>query len=240
MNLHIDAAALESSLRRAVVAQERGEELHQALQQSIDACVDLFGVTGSGLMLTDEQDALRYVAATDGPGRLLEQVQTDLGEGPCVDAHVSGELTVTDDMTLDPRWPRVTPLLVPHGIRAVLGAQVRIGGVPVGSLDVYVDRPYTWDESDRRAIVRYSGLIETVLTTALAAKRAGDLAGQLQYALDYRVVIERAVGYLMARDHVDATAAFDRLRRATRSSRRKIGDVAGDLLASGRLDGEAP
>jgi hypothetical protein len=237
MSPHVDAAALESSLGRAAIGQREGDELQQALQHAIEACVDLFGLSGCGLLMTDEDNALRYVAATDGPGRLLEELQTELGEGPCVDTHVTGELTVCEDMSADDRWPRLTPLVVPHGVRAVLGAQVRLGGVPVGSLDVYVDRPYRWDESERRAILRYSDLIESMLTTALAAKRAGDLAEQLQYALDYRVVIERAIGYLMARDHLDASVAFDRLRRAARSTRRKIGEVAGDLLDTGRLEG---
>ena len=38
------------------------------------------------------------------------------------------------------------------------------------------------------------------------------MAKQLQYALDYRVVIERAVGYLMAKESIDAVAAFNALR----------------------------
>ena len=50
--------------------------------------------------------------------------------------------------------------------------------------------------------------------SAVAAHNAGELAAQLQYALDYRVIIERGVGHLMARDQVDAMTAFDRLRRA--------------------------
>jgi hypothetical protein len=32
--------------------------------------VDLFGVPGSGIMLADEQNVLRYVAASDGPETL--------------------------------------------------------------------------------------------------------------------------------------------------------------------------
>jgi AmiR/NasT family two-component response regulator len=48
-------------------------------------------------------------------------------------------------------------------------------------------------------------------------------------------VIERGVGYLMARDRVDAVVAFNRLRRAARSTQSKIGDVATQLLETGRL-----
>jgi AmiR/NasT family two-component response regulator len=52
------------------------------------------------------------------------------------------------------------------------------------------------------------------------------------------VPIERGVGYLMARDGIDHAEAFNRLRRTARSSRRKIGDVAEQLLQTGLLPGE--
>jgi AmiR/NasT family two-component response regulator len=45
------------------------------------------------------------------------------------------------------------------------------------------------------------------------------------------VVIERSIGFLMARRGLDAVAAFDVLRRASRGTRRKVGDVAADVLA---------
>ena len=113
-----------------------------------------------------------------------------------------------------------------------------MGGTPVGTLDVYRDRAHEWDESEESALIRYADVIEATLTASLAAHTAGELAEQLQYALDYRVVIERGVGYLMARDGIDAVTAFNRLRRVARSSRRKIGDAAAELLATGKLHGE--
>ena len=64
------------------------------------------------------------------------------------------------------------------------------------------------------------------------------LAAQLQYALDYRVIIERGVGYLMARDGLDSMTAFNRLRRSARDTQSKIGDVAQRLLSTGRLPTE--
>ena len=120
-------------------------------------------------------------------------------------------------------------------MRAVLGIPVRLGGVPVGTLDVYVDQPRQWDASERAALARFADVIETTLGAALRAHTAGELATQLQYALDYRIVIERAVGYLMARDSLDAVTAFDRLRRRARNARTKVGDVAEHVLATGRL-----
>ena len=73
------------------------------------------------------------------------------------------------------------------------------------------------------------------ISTLLATERAEELAGQLQYALDHRLVIERAVGYLMASRRLGAVEAFNTLRSAARSHRRKIGEVAAELLDSGSL-----
>lgn len=230
----IDADALAASLRRLA---HRGDDASvlPALNAAVEACVELFGVTGSGMMLADEQNVLRYVASTDGPGRKLEVVEAEYGQGPCTDTFVNNRPTFTADLMSDPRWPDTAAAVVPDGVRAVLGVPLRLGGVPLGSLDVYLDTPHPWDESERKALVRYGDVIESTLAAALAAERAGALAGQLQYALDYRVVIERAVGFIMASNGVDAVTAFNRLRTAARNTRRKIGDVAEELLATGEL-----
>ena len=78
----IDTDALSASLRRLAALGEPGAGVVEALQQVTEACVDLFGVTGSGIMLADEQNVPRYVAASDGPGRVLEVAESDTGQGP--------------------------------------------------------------------------------------------------------------------------------------------------------------
>jgi GAF domain-containing protein len=238
MPANVDAQALAASLLR-LQDQPPGPSLRGSLQQVVDACVQLFSVTGSGLMVADAQSVLRYAVATDGPGQELEEVQLQAGQGPCVLAFVTDQLVATDDASADPRWPAIADRIRPLGIRGMLGVPVQLSGIPVGSLDVYLDIPHHWDESEQRALTRYADVVEVMMETAVAADRAGELAEQLNYALDYRVPIERGVGYLMARDGVDHAAAFNRLRLAARSSRRRIGDVAEQLLQTGKLPQEA-
>ena len=233
---NIDPDLLAASLGR--LDSQSSSDVARALEETVHACVALFRVTGSGVMIADEHNSLHYVAASDGPGRVLEIVQTEAGQGPCVEAFVTNSITVSEDAATDPRWPDVKETLGEHGIHAVLGIPVRLGGVPIGTLDVYRDHPYTWDDSELAGLSRYSDVVETTLTAAMAAHRAGALADQLQYALDYRVMIERAVGYLMASRQLDATAAFDLLRRTARSNRRKVADLAEHLLTHGSLPPE--
>jgi transcriptional regulator with GAF, ATPase, and Fis domain len=230
---NIDPDRLAGSLRR--LGRTTEYDLGDALEEVVQACVALFRVTGSGLMIADEQNTLTYLAASDGPSHVMEEVQSETGEGPCVAAFVTNDEVITEDLRSDARWPSITGPLTDQGIISVLGCPLRLGGVPVGTIDVYLDRPHQWDESERDALARYSDVIESMLAAAMAAHRAGEIAGQLKYALDYRIVIERAVGYLMARRGFDSVAAFNLLRRSARDQRRKIAEVAQELLDTGTL-----
>ena len=87
-------------------------------------------------------------------------------------------------------------------------------------------------DADVRALRAYSDLIAEVVRAALSARDHSVLADQLRYALDYRVVIERAVGYLMGSRGLDAVTAFNGLRKRARDSQRWVADVAAELLAA--------
>jgi GAF domain-containing protein len=229
----IDPEVLAGSLRR--LGNIGGGDVAGAVSDVVHAAVDLFGVTGCGLMVADEQHNLHYVAASNAPSKVMEEVQSSAGEGPCVSAFVHNRVIRADDLQTEERWPHIRGTFLRHGVVSVLGVPVRLGGVPIGTLDVFLDRPHTWDDTEASALQRYADLVESTLSAALAAHRAGELAGQLQYALDYRIVIERAVGYLMARRETDAEQAFNLLRAAARSQRRKVAEVAKYLLDTGRL-----
>lgn len=78
--------------------------------------------------------------------------------------------------------------------------------------------------------------LKPMIATALA--RSADLAGlrktrnQLQTALDQERDVSIATGIVMARVDLGRAEAFEFLRRAARSSRRKLADVAHDLIES--------
>ena len=99
----------------------------------------------------------------------------------------------------------------------MLGVPTRLGGGPVGSLNVYGAVAREWDESERDAIRSFNAVVEAQIASAVALRHHGRVVEQLQYALENRVTIERAIGMLMARHDVDAVAAFHRLRGNART-----------------------
>lgn len=226
----IDTDALDRSLA-GLRGRQSEPGLMTALETVMAASRELFGAAGCGIMLVDDESALSAVAATDEAGRRLEVLQQRAGHGPCVDALTFDRIVTSTDLAVDDRWPMLLPELPDAGVRAVLGVPLHIERVPVGSLNVYRNRPHAWGESELSALVAYASLVEEQLGTALHAREQEQLAEQLQHALNHRVVIERAVGVTMGRENIDAVAAFNSLRRRARSSQRKVADVASELLA---------
>ena len=232
--MHIDAELLSQSLE-GLTEQLTTPGLDDALQRVLDATRHLFGATGAGFMMVDDSSSLRSVAFTDPGARLLEELQERAGHGPCVDALTFDRVVATVDVADDARWPQLGSALREAGVRAVLGVPIHVSGLPVGSLNVYRNRPGDWDETEAPALLAYGQLVESLMLSALHAEQRERLADQLQHALDNRVVIERAVGMLMERHGLDAVDAFDRLRRTARDGGRRVADVA-----TGMLIGPAP
>jgi GAF domain-containing protein len=232
----IDPQALGTSLDALRGLVRDGGELRTAVTDVTDAVAGLFRLGGAGLMLVDDGQVLRYVAASDAASAALESAQEELGHGPCVDALVHDRLVTTTDLVTDERWPGLAERVSPAGARAVLGVPVTLAGGPVGSLNVYHGEPHDWDETECAALEAFGAVVESLMRSALQAHEQSAVAAQLQHALDSRVQIERAVGVLMGRERIDAVDAFDRLRRTARNRRVKVVAVAAELLEEAAAD----
>ncbi len=88
------------------------------------------------------------------------------------------------------------------------------------------------DDADEE-IVSNSDDARVVLRRLLSVTGAAyERRAQLEQALETRLVIEQAKGVLAERHRLDLDSAFEILRRGARSSRRKIHDVATEVIAS--------
>lgn len=235
--MSIEPDALAKSVARLEGVDPVDSGLDAALELAVTETDDVFDVDGAGLMLVGEDGALRYIAASDEPGRMLETLQEQFGEGPCVDAFLDDAPVLAGDMAADPRWPSAGPLAAGHGVHAVLGVPIDLRQGPVGTLNVYAAQPHRWDNPDVAAIQAYTRVIASLLRAAVHAHLRGQAATQLQHALDHRSLIEQAKGVIMQRRGIDQQAAFDLLRAKARSTRRRLDEVARQTVHSVHLPG---
>jgi GAF domain-containing protein len=208
---------------------ERG--LAPTLQQIADGAKQLFSADGAGLMLVDADGQLRWASASDQRAQVLEGGQERLAQGPCAVAFSQRLPAAITNIHTEPDWAEFTQVLLSEGIIAALSVPVELDGGVIGTLDIYAAEPRYWDPSEVAALQAYAGLVASLLSAATTAQVKGRLADQLQAALEHRWLIEQAKGVVMGREHLDAQAAFERLRGAARSSTRRLADVAKDVTA---------
>ena len=170
----VDASALAASLRRLKQRHE-GAVLERSLRRVLDSCVELFGVSGSGLMLADEHSDLHYVVATDEASARLETAELDSGEGPCVETFLRNEIVACNDLLTDTRWPRLARRVAGAGVGAVLGVPVRMGDIAVGAMDVYLRGPHDWDESEIAALDQFGRIADAMIAAAVGVRDAGHI-----------------------------------------------------------------
>jgi signal transduction protein with GAF and PtsI domain len=187
----IDSALLARSIA-ALTDLDPERDLASTLDQAVLAAKQLFMVEAVGIMLADNDGTLRSATASDQRAQTLEDSQERFAAGPCAQAFATGRPVVMRDATLEPRWGEVRHAFAEARIRSGLSVPVRLGGCPIGTLDVYAAAPGGWDETEVSALQAYAGVVATLLGAAARATVKSRLAEQLQAALETSAPAEPA------------------------------------------------
>jgi AmiR/NasT family two-component response regulator len=114
----------------------------------------------------------------------------------------------------------------------VLASPIPYSDHAVGVVAVLAGQAHPWTEAEHEAIVAFTELVALLILNAMEASERGRLAGELQVALDSRVVIEQAKGVLVGRHGLTTRQAFERLRRQARDQRRPLSEVARAVVSA--------
>jgi GAF domain-containing protein len=227
--LPVDPADLVVSIA-TLGKPESDRSLARTLQQVVDTAKKLLDADGVGLMLADSNGQLRRASASNQQVQNIEEHQDRAALGLCAAAFAKRTPISVRDIHQDPDSYGLRVILNDAQIVAALSVPVELDGDPVGTLGVYSAAPRDWTDDEVSAVQAYAGVVGSLLAAAVAAHVHGKRAAQLQTALDHRLLIEQAKGMLMAKEGIDAAIAFESLRTAARSSRRRLVDVAHDLV----------
>ncbi len=204
------------------------------LHRLADHCVTLLDVAAAGLLLADQRGSLQVVAASSETSRVLELLQLQHDQGPCLDCYRTGiAVTLPDvDLAAD-RWPIFVAETRAAGYRSVHALPMRLRDDVIGTLNLFGSGPLA--ETDARIGQALADVATIAILQERAIRHQEMLAEQLQHALTSRVVIEQAKGVLAERGNLDMEQAFDRLRRYARNTNARLTDVARGVV-DGTLD----
>jgi GAF domain-containing protein len=154
----------------------------------------------------------------------LDQLQTDLNEGPCLSALREHHTVHIEDMSAETRWPAFAREAQQRGVLSSLSFQLFVRSENLGSLNHYGDAPGVFTEE--------SVLVGEILAQHAAVAMVGAAnATQFRDALATRDIIGQAKGMLMQRQKLTGIQAFRLLTSASQETNMKLVDVARWLVA---------
>jgi hypothetical protein len=220
-----------ASFDSAIEALERAPDEPETY---CEAFLSVLPVTGAAVSTIGEVLGSETVAASDAQSARIDELQFDLGEGPCWDAMRSAQPVLAPSIrtTGATRWPAFTHSVIQDGVSSVFAFPLTVGPVRFGAIDMYSAAPVRLSETQTRQAVAMAEIVSRhVLRRALAAIGEGPEAGVSAYS---RRLIHQASGVVLAQIDVSADDARLVIQGHAFAAGRSMMDVAQDILA-GRL-----
>jgi GAF domain-containing protein len=213
-------------LARALHA--KSADLEPTLQAIVSTAVRMLSPARYAGLIIFSGGELIPQASTDRVPLLLDRLQQEIGDGPCVNAAQRQSIVRIDDTRQDGRWPEFAADAASLGVRSMLCVPLWVDERCLGALSLYADQA--------TAFTDLHGRVATLLATFAALTLAeAQRADQLTAALINRDVIGQAKGILMERHQITADAAFSYLTRVSQAENRKLAAIAAQLVATGEL-----
>jgi GAF domain-containing protein len=235
----MDGTARETQINNAFVAVAdtltTDFDIVDLLHTLVDQCTQILEVTAGGLMLADGDGHLQLMTSTSEGADLVEVMQINASEGPCIDCFMTGVAVSVPDIESDgARWPAFQAAALQGGFHSAHATPLKLRGQVIGTMNLFAAKQGAL--TDRNAAVAQA--LSDVATIGILQERlvreGNIVAEQLHTALDSRIVIEQAKGMVAQSLSIDMDQAFAVLRAHARNNNLTMRFVA-EQVSSGRL-----
>ncbi|TNM69189.1 GAF and ANTAR domain-containing protein [Streptomyces sp. NP160] len=225
-----DAGALARQLAELAREMHGDPSSQEVLDRVVQSAVALVPHAEHGtISLVRARRTVVSAAATSDTGRRLDDLQTEVGQGPCLDAAFEHQTTRVDDLGAETeRWPRLAARAGEVGAASMLCLQLYVDGDNLGALNLLAGAPAAFDDESEDV-----GLL--LAAHAAVAVASAQKVENLSRGLANRDIIGQAKGILMERHRLSADQAFDLLARYSQHTNRKLHDIAFELAATGDI-----
>jgi GAF domain-containing protein len=165
--------------------------------------------------------------------RRADELQLQLGQGPCRAAALTNDTYRVDHLDADRRWPRWTAAAAGLGWRSILSIPLATGGGCLGALNLYSDRPWSFSSDDAAAAQVFARHASLALGLRLSEER-------LREEMRDQHLLGLAQGILMERYQVTTSQAAQLIEDHARQGEVTPRALAERIIAARRVRGSAP
>jgi ANTAR domain-containing protein len=198
--------------------------------------VDLFPVTGTAISTLGDLLGSETISASDSQAARLDELQFDLGVGPCWDALSLARPVLEPDLRRRPRgsWPAFTEAAVDDGVGSLFAFPMLVGSLRIGAVDMYSRKAMTLDRIQTRQAASLADLVgRQVLRRALMRSSLHD--PEEPESPFSRRLIHQATGMVLAQLNLNADDARLVIQGHAFATGRSMMDVS-RAVVDGELD----
>lgn len=210
---------LAHTLGDLAIQMQAQKDTAETLRAIVEAAAHIVpGARWAGISLIQGRKVEAKVP-TDPIVAKLDELQSELGDGPGLTALREHHTVHIDVMSTDTRWPQFTRQATELGVHSLLSFQLFVESQNLGALNLYSEQPGAFSEDSKE--------IGSIVAQHAAVAMVGAAAEtQFHTGLANRDVIGQAKGILMHRDKLTGLQAFVTLTHASMATNIKLVDVA--------------
>ena len=206
-------------------------DVFDLLHTLVDESVGILDAAAAGLVLVDPGGDLQVMASTSEASQLVEVLQLEAGEGPCVDCYRTGAVVAIDDIATDgSRWPLFQASALAQGFKSLHAVPMRLRSRTIGAMNLFGRAAGPLSADDAAIAQAFADVATITLLQERAARENALINEQLQHALNSRIHIEQAKGVISHTANVDMNRAFSMLRDYARAHNQTIYETAAKVI----------
>lgn len=204
-----------------------GTDAQEVLDAICERALDIIpGADHTSISTLQDDRSLRSRASSDDVARTMDDLETEAGEGPCLDSILEDSVQRDADITRGSTWPALARLTLERTpVRGMIGYRLQQGSAARSAFNVFSDTPGALTQQS----VDIGAVLAAFTSVALTAAEEKASADNLRKGLASNREIGKAMGLLMAAHAVSDEEAFEILRSASTRTNTKLADIAGQV-----------
>jgi hypothetical protein len=160
----------------------------------------------------------------------LDRMEQAVGDGPCIAALREMSPVVVDEVASDLRWPELNRKFTERGVHSSLGVPLEISEEASAALNFFASKPHAFTPDVYDKAVGFAAAAHDTLHLSVRIGTALGRAEDLEAAMQSRTAINVACGVIMAQNRCSQADAMEILTRVSSNRKRKLRDVATELI----------
>jgi len=209
------------------VASDALSDSHGQISELARPFLQFLPVSGAAVSTFGSFLGAETISATDARAGRVDELQFDLGEGPCWDALANRQPVLEPDLARGTTvsWPAFLDAIRDEEIGAIFAFPLLVGPLQIGAVDLYSVEPVSLTLEQQRQTLALSDIVSRILLRN--ALRGEDLATETTFS---RRLVHQATGMVLAQLGTTADDAHLILQARAFADNRPMREVAQDVI----------